>query len=278
MTEAAAAASPARGQDRPLAGKTVVVTRPAEQAASLGDPLTALGADVVLAPTIRIVPRALDDEIVRIVLNELPEYQLVLFTSASGVDVFLGLLAELGLPVTALGGARVAAIGPATEAALEAHGAVCDVVADDFIAEGLLEALARSGVAPAGIRVLLPRAREAREVLPDTLRAQGARVDVLPVYDTVAAARLPVSAGRIEAAAYITFTSGSTARQFVALLPEGRGRRPLAERLSGVRLCSIGPATSDVLLELGLPVAVEAAEHTAAGLVAAIAADARAAG
>jgi len=85
-------------------------------------------------------------------------------------------------------------------------------------------------------------------------------------------------AGRIEAAAYITFTSGSTARQFVALLPEGRGRRPLAERLSGVRLCSIGPATSDVLLELGLPVAVEAAEHTAAGLVAAIAADARAAG
>lgn len=275
---ATGAKSAARGQERPLAGKTVVVTRPAEQAASLADPLAALGADVILAPTIRIVPRALDDEVVRIVLNELPEYQLIVFTSASGVDVFLGYLAELGLPVTALAGARVAAIGPATEAALEAHGAACDVVADDFIAEGLLEALERSGVAPAGMRVLLSRAREAREVLPDTLRAQGARVDVLPVYDTVAAARLPVPAGRIESAAYITFTSGSTARQFVALMPEGRGRRPLAERLAGARLCSIGPATSEVLLELGLPVTVEAAEHTAAGLVAAIAAHARGAG
>ena len=278
MTAAGAPEPPAPGRDRPLAGKTVVVTRPAEQAASLADPLATLGADIILAPTIRIVPRALDDEVVRIVLNELPEYQLVLFTSASSVDVFLGYLAELGLAVTALAGAVVAAIGPATQAALEARGAACDVVADDAIAEGLLEALARSGVAPAGIRVLLPRAREAREVLPDTLRAQGARVDVLPAYDTVAALRLPVPSARIEAAAYITFTSGSTARQFVALMPEGRGRRPLAERLAGARLCSIGPATSEVLLDLGLPVAVEAAEHTAAGLVAAIAADARAAG
>jgi uroporphyrinogen III methyltransferase/synthase len=273
MTAAGAAASPARGRDRPLAGTTVVVTRPAEQAASLAEPLAALGADVILAPTIRIVPRTLDDEVVRVVLNELPEYRLILFTSASSVDVFLGYLAELGLPVTALAGASVAAVGPATKAALEARGAACDALADDAIAEGLLEALERSGLAPAGIRVLLPRAREAREVLPDTLRAQGARVDVLPVYDTVAAARLPVPAGRIEAAAYITFTSGSTARQFVALMPEGR--RPLAERLAGARLCSIGPATSEALLELGLPGAVEAAEHTAAGLVAAIAADAR---
>ena len=278
MTAAGAAESPARGGDRPLAGKTVVVTRPAQQAASLADPLAALGADIILAPTIRIVPRALDDEVVRIVLNELPEYGLILFTSASSVDVFLGYLAELGLPVTAMAGARVAAIGPATRAALEAHGAACDVVADDAIAEGLLDALARSGVAPAGMRVLLPRAREAREVLPDTLRAQGARVDVLPVYDTVAAASPPVPTARIEAAAYITFTSGSTARQFVALMPEGRGRRPLAERLAGARLCSIGPATSEVLRELGLPVAVEAAEHSAAGLAAAIAADARDAG
>lgn len=278
MTAAGAAASPARGRDLPLAGKTVVVTRPAEQAATLADPLAALGADIVLAPTIRIVPRALDDEVVRVVLNELPEYGLVLFTSASSVDVFLGYLSELGLPATALSGAVVAAVGPATKAALEAHGAACDVVAEDAIAEGLLEALALGGVAPAGKRVLLPRAREAREVLPDTLRAQGARVDVLPVYDTVTTARLPVPAGRIEAAAYITFTSGSTARQFVALMPEGRGRRPLAERLAGARLCSIGPATSEALLELGLAVAVEAAEHTAAGLVAAIAADAREAG
>ena len=278
MTAAGADASPAAGRERPLAGKTVVVTRPAEQAASLAEPLAELGADVILAPTIRIVPRALDDEVVRIVLNELPEYRLILFTSANSVEAFLGYFAELGLPATAMAGACVAAIGPATKAALEAAGAGCDVMADDFIAEGLLDALARAGVAPAGARVLLPRAREARDVLPDTLRGQGSRVDVLPVYDTVAAARLPVPAAQIEGAAYITFTSGSTARRFVELMPEGRGRRPLAQRLAGARLCSIGPATSDVLRELGLPVAVEATEHTAAGLVAAIAASSRAGG
>jgi len=278
MTVAGADASPATGRERPLAGKTVVVTRPAGQAASLAEPLAELGAHIILAPTIRIVPRALDDEVVRIVLNELPEYCLILFTSSNSVDAFLGYFAELGLPVTAMAGAHVGAIGPATRAALEAAGAGCDVVADDFIAEGLLDALARAGVEPAGARVLLPRAREARDVLPDTLRARGARVDVFPVYDTVVAARLPVPAAQIEAAAYITFTSGSTARRFAELMPEGRGRRPLAERLAGARLCSIGPATSDVLRELGLPVAVEAAEHTAAGLAAAIAASARAVG
>jgi uroporphyrinogen III methyltransferase/synthase len=278
MTAAGVEASPATSRDRPLAGKTVVVTRPAGQAAALAEPLAELGADVILAPTIRIVPRALDDEVVRIVLNELPEYRLILFTSANSVEAFLGYFAELGLPATAMAGACVAAIGPATRAALEAAGAGCDVMADDFIAEGLLDALARAGAAPAGVRVLLPRAREARDVVPDALRAQGARVDVLPVYDTVAAARLPVAAAQIEAASYITFTSGSTARRFAELMQEERPRRTLAQRLAGARLCSIGPATSEVLHELGLPVAVEAPEHTAAGLAAAIAASARAGG
>jgi uroporphyrinogen III methyltransferase / synthase len=278
MTAAGAGASPASGRDRPLAGRTVVVTRPAEQAAALAEPLAELGADVVLAPTIRIVPRALDDEVVRIVLNELPEYRLILFTSANSVEAFLGYFAELGLPATAMAGACVAALGPATRAALEAAGAGCDVMADDFIAEGLLSALERAGVAPAGVRVLLPRAREARDVLPDTLLAEGARVDILPVYDTVAVAHLSVPAAVIEAASYVTFTSGSTARRFAELMREDRPRRTLAQRLSGARLCSIGPATSEVLRDLGLPVAVEAPEHTAAGLVAAIAARARADG
>jgi uroporphyrinogen III methyltransferase / synthase len=278
MTSAGAAASRARGRDRPLAGKTVVVTRPAEQAASLAEPLAALGADVVLAPTIRIVPRALDDEVVRVILNELPAYHVILFTSANSVDVFLGYFAELGLPASELAGARVAAIGPATKAALEAGGAVCDLMAEDFVAEGLLAALEQRGFAPAGARVLLPRAREARDVLPDTLRARGARVDILVVYDVVAAARLAVPVGRIETASYITFTSGSTARQFAVLMRNEDSGRSLAERLAGVRLCSIGPATSDVLRELGLPVAIEAAEHTAAGLATAIAASAGGAG
>jgi len=266
---------------RPLAGKTVVVTRPREQAASLAEPLEYLGAEVLLAPTIRIVPRTLDDEIVRVVVNDLAEYRLIIFTSVNGVDVFLGYLTELGLPLAALEDAVVAAVGPKTASALEERGLACDVVADDFVAEGLLDTLEERAVAPAGTRVLIPSARAARRVIPDALRASGALVNVLPVYDTVPEERLQVPAARIESADFITFTSSSTAQRFVGLMeaagvrggPGGAGR-PLAERLSGVALCSIGPVTSDTLRALGLPVAVEASEHTAAGLVAAIAATA----
>ena len=169
---------------RPLEGKTVVVTRPREQAASLARPLEHLGAEVLLAPTIRIVPRMLDDEIVRVVVNDLADYRLLIFTSANGVEVFLGYLTELGLPFTSLDDAIVAAVGPKTASALEERGVTCDVVADDFVAEGLLETLKERAVAPAGTRVLVPSARLARTVLPDALRASGAVVDVLPVYDT----------------------------------------------------------------------------------------------
>jgi uroporphyrinogen-III synthase len=266
---------------RPLEGKTVIVTRPREQAASLVEPLEHLGAEVLLAPSIRIVPRMLDDEIVRVIVNDLPDYRLIIFTSVNGVDVFLGYLTELGLPLAALDDAIVAAVGPKTASALEERGVSCAVVADDFVAEGLLDTLEQRAVAPAGTRVLIPSARLARMVLPDALRASGARVNVLPVYDTVPAERLRVPAARIESADFITFTSSSTVQQFVGLMeaagahggPDGAGR-PLVERLSGAALCSIGPITSATLRELGLPVAVEASEHTAAGLVAAIAASA----
>jgi len=259
---------------RPLEGKTVVVTRPREQAASLVEPLEHLGAEVLLAPTIRIVPRALDDEIVRVVVNDLAGYRLIIFTSANGVEVFLGYLTDLGLPLAALDDAIVAAVGPKTASALEERGVTCDVVADDFVAEGLLDTLEQRAVAPAGTRVLIPSARLARPVLPDALRASGAIVDVLPVYDTVPAESLQVPAAQVERADFITFTSSSTAEQFVGLMEASGAGRPLAERLSGAALCSIGPVTSDTLRELGLPVAVEASEHTAAGLVAAIAASA----
>ena len=240
----------------------------------MAEPLEHLGAEVLVCPTIRIVPRTPDDEIVRVVVNELPEYGLIVFTSVNGVEVFLGYLAELGLRHRALAGAVVAAVGPTTARALEERGIDCDAVADDFIAEGLLDMLSARGLAPAGTRVLIPSARLTRTVLPDALRANGALVDVLPVYDTLPAERLAVPAARVEGADFITFTSGSTARQFVSLMGADGAGRSLAERLAGAQLCSIGPQTSEALRELGLPVAVEASEHTAAGLVAAIAATA----
>jgi len=264
------------GEGRPLAGRTVVVTRPREQAASLGEPLEALGAAVLLVPTIRIVPRPLDDDVAA-ALRELGAYQLVVFTSANAVRVFAGYLAR-GTEVGVMpAGPVVAAVGPATAAALERHGLACHLVPDEYVAEGLADALEGTDAAAAGARVLIPCARDARDVLPETLRARGAVVDVLHIYDTVAVEELAEPAERMEAADYITFTSASTVTRFAGLLEaaaEAGAGRPLAERLAGARLCSIGPITSAAMRELGLEVAVEARDYTAAGLVAAIAADA----
>jgi len=208
----------------PLAGRTVVVTRPREQADALAAPLRELGAEVILAPVIRIVPRPLDEE-ARRVLAGVAAYHLLVFTSVNGVRIFADDLDEAGPGLSALEapgaapGRRpvLAAIGPATAAALEARGLSCDVVPEDYVAEGLLAALERRGVAPAGARVLIPRAAEARSVLPDTLRGRGASVDLLPVYDTLPADKLEVPAERLERADFITFTSSSTVRAFVDL-------------------------------------------------------------
>jgi uroporphyrinogen-III synthase len=136
---------------------------------------------------------------------------------------------------------------------------------DAYVAEGLLATLAARGTPVAGSRMLIPRAREAREVLPEELRAQGATVDVVTVYDTLPVSALPVPADALTGADFITFTSSSAVHSLAALLGGG-----LAQRLAAARLCSIGPATSETLRGYGLPVAVEAAPHTAAALVAAI--------
>ena len=264
--------------DRPLAGRTVVVTRPREQAQSLSRPLEALGAEVLVVPTIRIEPRPLDDKVAA-VLRELSTYQLVVFTSANAVRVFAGYLArgteDGGMPA----GPEVAAVGPATAKSLQKHGLSCHLVPEEYVAEGLADALEGTDAAAAGARVLIPCAADARDVLPETLRARGAVVDVLHIYDTAAVEDLAEPAERVEAADYITFTSASTVRRLAGLLDAaavvaGRAGTPLSERLAGARLCSIGPVTSEALRALGLPVAVEAREYTAAGLVEAIAQDA----
>jgi uroporphyrinogen III methyltransferase/synthase len=262
--------------DRPLAGRTVVVTRPREQAASLAEPLEALGAEVLLVPTIRIVPRPLDDEVAT-ALRDLPACRLVVFTSANAVRVFAGYLARGAESGALPAGPVVAAVGPATATALEQHGLACHLVPEEYVAEGLAGALEGMDAAAAGARVLIPCARDARDALPEALRARGAEVHVLPIYDTVAADELAEPAERVEAADYITFTSASTAKRLAGLLEAAAGGagRPLSERLAGARLCSIGPITSRALRDLGLTVAVEAGEYTAAGLAAAIAEDAR---
>jgi uroporphyrinogen III methyltransferase / synthase len=240
---------------RPLAGATVAVTRARAQASALADRLRALGASVVESPAIRIVP--LDGP-----APDLRRYDLVCLTSPNGVQLLFSLLSAAGADARALAGARVAAIGPGTAAELRSHGVIADVVPDRFIAEGLVDALALIPVR----RALVARAAEARDVLVDALRARGAEVDVLALYETVAEPLSEAKLAAVAAADYVTFTSSSTVRFFMQSAG-ALGSRPRA------RLVSIGPVTSATLREHGLEPDVEATRHDIDGLVDALVAD-----
>jgi len=249
----------------PLAGVTVAVTRARAQASGLARRLEALGARVVQAPV--IATRPVSDP-AHATLDPSP-YDLVCVTSANGVA---GLFERLDDGVHPRGDARslahakIAAIGPATARALAEHGVVADVVAERAVAESLVQALADVPVS----RALIARAREARDVLPDALRARGAQVDVLAVYETVAE---PLSAAALRAlgeADYVTFTSSSTVRFLLQAGGEG------AALSASARIVSIGPVTSEALREHGLEPHLEAAPHDVDGVVDAVLADAAA--
>ena len=178
---------------------------------------------------------------------------------------------------------RIAAIGPATKKAIEQRGIKVDVVPKEYVAESVVRSL-RQRVK--GKRVLLIRAKVARDVIPRELRKAGAHVDVVEAYETVvpvsSRSRLSASLKNARRPDVITFTSSSTVRNFVALLggntgqaivrdqrPRGRGR-PRHIGIDGIRFASIGPVTSATLHELGLPVDIEAKQYTIPGLVEAI--------
>jgi uroporphyrinogen III methyltransferase/synthase len=239
----------------PLEGRRVAVTRARAQASGLAAALRALGADVVEAPAIRIVPLPGD-------APDLSRYDLVCLTSPNGVRLLFERLHAAGRDARALAGATVAAIGPGTARALREHGVIADVVPERFVAEALVEALADVPVS----RALVARASEARDVLPDALRERGAEVDVLALYETVAEELDDSQRAAVAAADYVTFTSSSTVRFLLEALGGANG-------LTG-RLVSIGPVTSEALREHGLDPHVEASRHDVDGLVEALVADA----
>ncbi|MDX6377117.1 MAG: uroporphyrinogen methyltransferase / synthase [Gaiellaceae bacterium] len=232
---------------RPLHGVTVAVTRARTQASELVRRLRDLGGGVVEAPVIRIEPVAGPP-------IDASGYDLVCLTSPNAPAL---LLERIGGDARLLAGVEVAAIGPGTAAAIRAIGILPDVVAERAVAEGLLEALADR---VAGRRVLVARAEEARDTLPDGLREAGAAtVDVVPLYRTVA----DVPAGTdAPAADLVTFTSSSTVRFFASAFA--------GQDLASVRGVSIGPVTSATMRELGIPIVAEAANHDLEGLVAAV--------
>jgi uroporphyrinogen III methyltransferase/synthase len=242
---------------RPLLGRTVAVTRARAQASELARRLEALGATVVQTPVIRVQPLAGPP------LDPSP-YDLICLTSPNGVHALFARLADAGLDARALAGATVAAIGPGTARALAEHGIAADVVPERFVAESLVEALADVPVS----RALVARAREARDVLPDALRARGAEVDVLALYETVAEPLTPAALQAASTADYVTFTSSSTVRFFLQAAGGEAGLSP------DTRIVSIGPVTSETLREHGFQPHVEVERHDIDGMIAALLADA----
>jgi uroporphyrinogen III methyltransferase / synthase len=248
---------------RPLHGRRVVVTRARAQTSGLAATLRGLGAEVVEMPAIRIEPRTQSDT-VRAAIGSIGDYALVCLTSPNGVQLLFEALRAAKLDARALAGATVAAIGPGTARALAEHGVIADVVPERFVAEALVEALGSVDVS--GRRVLVARAAEARDVLPEALRERDAEVDVVALYETV---REEPNAEAVEAAQgadYVTFTSSSTVRNLTEALGERFPR--------DARIVSIGPITSEGVRAVGLEVDVEAERHDVDGLIAALLADA----
>jgi uroporphyrinogen III methyltransferase / synthase len=233
---------------RPLAGLTVAVSRAREQASALASRLKALGAAVIEAPAIRIVP-------IQGPAPELEGYDLVVLTSPNGVRLLFERLHAAGRDARALAGARVAAIGPGTAAVLRQNGVIADLVPERFVAEGLVEALRDVAVK----RALIARAADARDVLVDALRERGAEVEVLALYETVAEQLTEAQISAVQDADYLTFTSSSTVRFFVAAAGDRISPRS--------RIISIGPVTSATLDEHGMRADAEAARHDIDGLI-----------
>jgi uroporphyrinogen III methyltransferase/synthase len=255
--------------ERPLAGRSVVVTRARAQASGLSERLRRLGAEPIELPAIRIRPIPAGAEHAA-ALDRLGEYDLVVLTSANGVDRLFALLAERGADARALAPeTSVVAIGPGTADRLAAHGVRADLVPARFVAEGILEALADRDLA--GARVLVARARGSRPDLVDGLRARGAEVDEIHLYESVPETPDLAVVDRALAADYLTFTASSTVTSFLGALDES-ARNVL--RSGPSRVVSIGPVTSATLREEGMRVHVEAGEHDIPGLVKALVADA----
>jgi len=254
---------------RPLFGKRVLVTRTREQAGALAALLSEAGAEVIECPAIRLVdPPSLEP--FDAALARLETYDWIVLTSVNGVDRFLARLDRSGRDARALGGVRLAAIGPETARALARHHLRADIVPEEFRAEGLLDALAAEDLA--GKRFLLPRAAGARAILPERLRAAGAEVDEVETYRSVAPdesaalLRRALDEGPLDV---LTFTSSSTVTSFLALLEQADAESGRA-RIAGATVACIGPITAATAAERGIQVDVVPESYTIAGLVAAL--------
>lgn len=253
-------------EQKPLLGKSVVVTRAREQASSLASLLSELGADVLQFPTIDIQPMSYPTAIDSYI-HTIKQYDWIIFTSVNGVRFFWERLHACNKDARAFSGIQVAAIGPATAEAVREKGIHPDFVPEAYMSEGIVEGMVALGME--NKRILLPRAKEAREVLPNELRNAGAIVDIIPVYETKPAIVFReevlqrLEHGRLDC---ITFGSSSTVDNFFEQVPVEKlqnGHRP--------KLATIGPVTSRTLKKYGFDYDIQPDKYTIPALVDAIA-------
>ncbi len=256
----------AQGANQPLHGWRILTTRASKQSGGLAAPLRELGAEVVEIPTIEIRPlssyQPLDDA-----LKNIKNYDWLLLTSVNGVEAVFARLKRLKMSAKDLEHLQIAAIGPATQIAIETQGLKVAVTPAKYIAESVVEALRGK---TEGKRALLARAKVARDVLPTELKKAGVLLDVVEAYETKVPEGAKVKLQKLfssstERPDIVTFTSSSTATNFLNLLENPH--RALKE----VCLASIGPVTSKTLRDAGFPPTIEAREYSMEGLVFAIA-------
>lgn len=249
-------------ENKPLFGKSIVVTRSRAQASQLSAMIEALGGEAIEVPTIIIVPNA-DMSALHHTFERLESFNWLLFTSVNGVKIFLTELVKSGRDIRDLKGMRIGAIGPATRDALKNMGLVVEFVPEEYRAEGIIQVL--EGQINSGDKVLLPRARGARSVLPRMLREWGADVTEVELYEAKTGQIKPgyrdmIMQGKVDA---ITFTSSSTVHNFVKII----GEEHIENINRTTKIACIGPITADTAIGRGFTVDVIADEYTIPGLV-----------
>jgi uroporphyrinogen III methyltransferase/synthase len=253
-----------KGEWLPLSGKRILITRAIEQTEELSNLLGDFGAAVITFPTIAIAPPG-DWQRLDKAIKELDTYDWIIFTSVNGVRFFTERLKEKGVDTTVLGGKKLCAIGPRTQAELEKMGLVVLFRPAEYRAEAVAEGLRSHGVQ--GKKILLPRAREARRLLPDALREAGALVDEVEAYQTVKPAksqgREALEANLKRGIDVVVFTSPSTVRNFMGVLSDKTA-------LKGVKVAVIGPVTGETARNYGLESSISPSEYTIPSLVQAI--------
>jgi len=250
-----------------LAGKRILITRAREQSGEFAAQLEKRGAEVIQFPTIEMVPPLRWGEVDR-AIDQLKSYDWIIFTSANGVSFFWQRMKERGKRIRLPSSLRVCAIGPATAHPLKEKKVPVHYIPEKFVAESILEGFEKMFIK--GKRILLARAKKARDILPKGLKKMGAQVDVVAVYRTVrprgGSKKLKklLAEGKIDV---IAFTSSSTVNHFAELLKT----EDLKKLLKGVAIACIGPVTARTAKEWGLEVRVQPKQYTIPHLARAIA-------